>query len=265
MNDKGPRDVALSSHKKYWFTCEEADCKHDFVTTLCNVTNGDNWCPYCSNQKLCDRECKVCFNKSFASSEKALYWHKTKNEKGPRDFFLNCKKKNWFTCAEPDCKHDFDTVLNSITNGGNWCPLCVNKTEKKLFKFLQVWYPGKVKNQPTYEWCKNPLTNRFLPFDIEVVGCIIIELDGPQHFKQVSNWKSPEETEKRDIFKMDQAINNDKHVIRILQEDVYKDRNNWEDKLLQEIKLLSNDLDTKIKCIGNCDLYKKYTISEFHI
>ena len=31
---------------------------------------------------------------------------------------------------------------------------------------------------------------------------IIIELDGPQHFIQIMNWKSPEETRKGDIYKM---------------------------------------------------------------
>jgi hypothetical protein len=59
---------------------------------------------------------------------------------------------------------------------------------------------------------------------------------------------------------MYQAINNEKHVVRILQEDVYNDKNNWEDKLLEEIRLLRYDTDTKIKCIGNCDLYKQYII-----
>jgi hypothetical protein len=259
-NEKGPRNFFLNSNKKCWFTCDEPDCKHDFDTTLNNVTNLGSWCPYCSNQKLCENECKVCYEKSFAFSERAECWNYNMNEKGPRNFFLNSTKKIWFTCDNSDCKHDFNTVLYSITNMGSWCPLCVNKTEKKLFKFLQVRYPDKVKNQPKYEWCKNPLTNRYLPFDFEVLGSIIIELDGAQHFEQVSTWKSPEEQQERDIYKMDQAINNDKHVIRILQEDVFNDKNNWEEKLLHEIKLLCDDFDTKIKCIGDCDLYKKISV-----
>jgi hypothetical protein len=263
-NEKGPRNVFLNSRKKCWFTCDEPECKHDFDTTLNDVTSG-KWCPYCSNKKLCENDCNVCNEKSFASSERAPSWHPTKNEKTQREFFLNSQKKCWFTCDEPDCKHDFETSLAHVNNG-RWCPLCNNKTEKKLLKFLQVRYPDKVIYQPKYEWCKNLDTNRFLPFDFEVLGSIIIELDGAQHFKQISNWVSPEKQQERDVYKMDQAVINDKHLIRILQEDVYKDRNNWEDKLLQEIKLLSADtrnqtFSGKIKCIGDCDIYKKYTIT----
>jgi hypothetical protein len=255
-NDIKARDVLLNSHKKICFIC--ADCNHDFFVRLYSVNTG-NWCPYCSNKKLCEcNGCDICLKKSFALHEKARCWHSTKNDKEPRDVFLNSVKKCWFTCA--DCKHDFSARLYSV-NTGSWCPICINKTEKKLLKFLEDNYPNNVIFQAKYDWCKNPDTNRLLPFDFEVCGSIIIELDGPQHIdKQISNWKSPEDHQERDIYKMDQAINNEKHVVRILQEDVYNDKNNWEDKLLEEIRLLRYDTDTKIKCIGNCNLYKQYII-----
>ena len=47
---------------------------------------------------------------------------------------------------------------------------------------------------------------------------IIIELDGAQHFIQVSNWKSPKETIENDIEKMRLAVYNGYYVIRIEQE-----------------------------------------------
>ena len=65
-----PNEVALNSHKKFWFDCE---CGHTFESSLLNINQANNWCPYCSNpsQKLCDNDnCKSCFVNSFASHEK---------------------------------------------------------------------------------------------------------------------------------------------------------------------------------------------------
>ena len=91
--------------------------------------------------------------------------------------------------------------------------------------------------QPTYNWCINLETNRFLPFDYSLEEYkIIIELDGDQHFKQISNWKSPEDTLKRDMYKMDCANKEGYTVIRIYQMDVFKNKNCWFEKLTSAIK-----------------------------
>jgi very-short-patch-repair endonuclease len=78
------------------------------------------------------------------------------------------------------------------------------------------------------DWCKNPLTSRHLPFDFVLRDKkIIIELDGPQHFFQVSNWISPDEQFERDRYKERCANENGYFVIRLLQEDVWSDRYDW--------------------------------------
>ena len=69
--------------------------------------------------------------------------------------------------------------------------------------------------------------NRYMPYDFVIEEYkVIIELDGIQHFKQVSNWDSPEETQLRDKYKMEKANANGYSVIRILQDDVYNDKYN---------------------------------------
>lgn len=83
-------------------------------------------------------------------------------------------------------------------------------------------------------------TNYILPFDFEYEN-IIIELDGPQHFKQISNWRTAEKQNKLDKYKMMCDKENNKHIIRINQETVFKNINNWKDKLtdcINEILLL---------------------------
>ena len=56
---------------------------------------------------------------------------------------------------------------------------------------------------------------------------IIIELDGLQHFKQVSNWDSPENQFCNDMKKTMMACDNGYRVIRIIQEDVQNDSYDW--------------------------------------
>jgi very-short-patch-repair endonuclease len=103
-------------------------------------------------------------------------------------------------------------------------------------------------------WCKNEDKKKYLPFDFCIEEYkIIIEVDGEQHFIQVSNWDSPEETRKRDKYKMEKALENGYSVIRILQEDIYYDKNGWKDKLLSSIKIYEEP-----QIIYLSDIYKNY-------
>nr|WNL49566.1 restriction endonuclease [Marseillevirus sp.] len=227
-NKQKPRDVFASSGKKYWFECGK--CKHLFGCGLNNISKG-KFCPFCSNSKLCSSsECSICFEKSFASSDKAEFWSVEKNCRNPRDVFANSHKKFWFECEK---KHKFSSVLYSIS-AGRWCPKCKHKTEAKLFSFLKENFEEPI-HQFRVPWCKSPETDRELPFDF-CVSKTIIELDGVQHYKQVSNWKSPEEQQKTDRYKEEQANKNGYSVLRILQEDVWNDKLDWKNLLLGHVK-----------------------------
>lgn len=106
------------------------------------------------------------------------------------------------------------------------CNSCRNRTEAKLLAWLRANYES-VAYQMTYHWCKNAETGRLLPFDYEVSKNIIIELDGLQHFRQVSNWQTPEMRRGRDVYKAGCALKNGKAVIRIQQEEVFRDSIDW--------------------------------------
>ena len=130
------------------------------------------------------------------------------------------------------------------------------KTEAKLHNYLLK------NNIPTMrgyhpEWSKNPKTGRFLPFDLYIGQYnTIIEIDGPQHFKQVWNWKSPEEQLERDILKMRSAIKEGCKIIRIYQEDIYNNDEKWLDEhFLPNIK--SMDRNT-VYISSNKTLYHNY-------
>ena len=308
INGVNPNDVALNSHKKFWFDCE---CGHKFDSSLLNINKGNNWCPYCANKKLCNEtnNCTLCIEKSFASHNKSIYWS-NENELTPRQVFKNAdRKKFYFNCnkcnhklflnlKDISCKghwcsycshqklcentvcelcfnnsfasierskylHDktinprmlfknsnkkfnfhcgvcykvFETQLSDITKGV-WCSFCVNKTELILFNKLKEKYP-LLKRQYKAEWCKN---KKHLPFDFAIEERkIIIELDGKQHFEQIGNWQSPEETKKNDLYKMKCANENVYSIIRILQKDVYKDKYDWLNELYNNIEKITMD------------------------
>lgn len=134
--------------------------------------------------------------------------------------------------------------LCAIT-GGSWCPNCRYKTEAKLHDILIKAYPT-TKRQAKFNFVRNPLTGKQLPFDFWIKGeHIIIELDGPQHFVQVANWQTPEETQRRDVFKAVTVVRKGYFLIRLLQEDVIRDK--WHPKTF--LKTIADLIDERKKCI----------------
>ena len=231
-NELKSRYIFKSTSKKYLFNCN--NCNHE-INTSPNIISSGNWCIYCSHQKLCDNlECNSCFENSFASHEKSIYWSDN-NELKPRQVFKGTHQKIIFNCNI--CNNEYESSLCHISNG-KWCSCSINKTEQKLYEKLVLIYPELIK-QYKVEWCKN-IT--YLPFDFCIEEYkIIIELDGRQHFEQVSNWNCPKENQERDKFKMKCANENNYSVIRILQEDVFYDTFDWIHEIKQAIQKIIDD------------------------
>ena len=58
----------------------------------------------------------------------------------------------------------------------------------------------------------------------------------PQHFKQISNWQTPEENQINDSLKNKLANDNGYRMIRICQEIVLNDLEDWGYQLINAIK-----------------------------
>ena len=116
-NEKKPNEVALNSHKKFWFDCE---CGHEFESNLVNINQSNNWCPYCYNRKLCGN-CESCNEKSFATHEKSFYWS-DKNKLKPNKVIKGCDKKFYFNCNK--CPHELLISPKKISVLGRWCSYC---------------------------------------------------------------------------------------------------------------------------------------------
>ena len=220
-NKMTPRQVTKSSSNKYWFACN--DCHHSFQSALYHITSGQ-WCPFppcCKTPKqLCEnKDCQHCWNVSFASSSHAAEFDIKRNKVTPRQVTKSSNKIYWFTCN--NCEHSFESALSNITSG-HWCPSCKNKTEKKVFQHVRDMYPD-TRHGFRADWCRNPQTGRYLPFDIllEAEKKIIVEVDGMQHFEVVKKWKScPEKQLQRDTYKTIQALKHGYSMVRICQRSV---------------------------------------------
>lgn len=160
--------------------------------------------------------------------------------------YIGCNDELIYIC---DKNHNNVTNFTKFITGYR-CPKCINKTEQIINEFLEENYTNIIQ-QSKFEWCKN---KNCLPFDFLLDDQkILLEVDGPQHFKQISNWQSPEESLERDLFKMKLAIDYGYSIIRISQEDIYNNTIDWKEILKKNIKKYK-----KPKCIyisKNPDLY----------
>lgn len=249
-----PRQVPKNSNSKFYFDCDV--CGHIFACSLLDINQGNSWCPYCAHKRLCDNEnCQMCHENSFASNPKSQYWSDV-NKLSPRQVFKNSHYKYYFNC--PDCHHHFNIGLREINLQNQWCAICRHKTELKLFKHLTTEYDHVVRDFKPF-WCKNKETNRHMPFDFFIEKYkTIIELDGEQHFiHKYLKWKTPEEIRKRDILKMNLANDHGYTIIRLLQKDVYHDKNSWAPKLRDNIIMHETSAIIYICSNNEYDVYKK--------
>jgi hypothetical protein len=184
--------------------------------------------------------CKTCAGRDPAVA--AANFHQRITELGG---IIIGKYTNANTPVECLCPegHQCTPRPGNIQQGNGMCKTCKNKTETKLQQWLTQCFTS-VTSQPKYAWCRNPTTDRHLPFDFELTvdgKSVIIELDGAQHFTQVSNWQGPDHTRFRDVYKMYQAINYGKAIIRLQQEDVYYDRIDWQTQLTKAITIIKTE------------------------
>jgi hypothetical protein len=125
-NELKPCKVSIKSSKQFWFFCDK--CKHTFLRPIYKINNIEH-CTYCiiPSKLLCNNEkCKFCFERSFASYEKAKYWS-SKNQLKPFQIFKNSAKKFIFDCD--NCNHEIEITPQNI-NTGFWCSYCSNPPKK---------------------------------------------------------------------------------------------------------------------------------------
>jgi hypothetical protein len=234
---ENPRQYTLHSGKYTDFTCP--DCNHSFNMRIADVTDGQ-WCPYCAwpTRRLCNQlpQCFHCYQRSIASHPLISYFDYKMNKNVPEFICMFSSEPIWLLCKQ---KHSF-SITPAHLSEGRWCPKCYLKTEEKIYSWLcEMYETSDIIRQFKPDWCKNPENGSQLSYDFNIISKkVIIELDGNQHFIDIPSWKSKSnKVRNRDKLKMDYAIHNGYHIIRVIQEDIWYDRYDWR---LEVFTLLSN-------------------------
>lgn len=254
--------IKLYTSNKYWFICD--NCNHNFKSKINCITKLNTWCPYCCNNSkiLCeDNECNTCFNKSLASFKGTTsndnlilnYIDYSNTKINPRNIFLHGDTRINLICDE--CNNKWSTAVKKIAIG-RWCLLCKNKTERKFKIWFNKSFPDlELNSQARFDWCKSITTNKHLPFDFSIPKLnLLIEIDGPQHFEQISNWQSYEERQQCDKYKLQCGLTNNWKILRIEQIIIYNNTHDWKTKTFDYINNLinyPNDNNNNIYVITN--------------
>lgn len=237
--DLKPEMAPLGSNEIVWWKCATGcsyGCSHEWKAKIGDRVSKQNGCPYC-----CSNRQKICIHQSIAHTHPHLTieWHLTKNDMlTPSQFPSGSSTKIWWKCRYNDT-HIWKTAISNRCLGKSECPYCLNKTERRLYEYL-VEKEFSVERQFKLELCKRI---NYLPYDLSIpTHRTIIEIDGAQHFKAIRGWLDPDETLRRDIFKMQKAELEGYKVIRVFQEDAYKATKEWlRENIYDEIMNVSRD------------------------
>ena len=228
LYDRVEYDTARK-HVQIW--CSK--CEEYFPQRPTNHLDGRG-CPTCSMENLRDVTRRRNKKAGDEFKEKAIAKHGEGKFLYDRVEYDTAKKYVQIGC--PKCEKYFPQTPNDHLRGQG-CPTCRNKTEKKVHDELINHYPG-LTFQFKANWCKNPETNCYYPFDFCIKEkSVIIELDGIGHFEDVEHFKSSFEDRHRvDLVKQVDANESGFRVIRLMQEDVWSDKYDWLTELLKNIE-----------------------------
>jgi very-short-patch-repair endonuclease len=239
--------ISYGSKLLLWWLCPNKcphGCLHEYQNSplgRCGI-NKQN-CPFCCNQQ-------ICFHSSIEHTHPdiAKQWHSTKNGTDLPVHFSkgNTTKKFWWIC---DQGHEYDALIKNRANGSG-CPVCKHKTEQILSNYLLKHIPD-ITTQDTIICPGRKFDN------VSYSKQLIVELDGPQHFKHIPLWKNdPDANQEIDVFKMKVASDKGYRIIRLLQEDVLKNGESFLDTHLKP--LLESGREVEYISPFNTDIYDKH-------
>lgn len=145
---------------------------------------------------------------------------------------------------------------------GKGCSLCINKTEAKIYNTLKHLFSNdSIFYQFKADWCKNLKTNKYYIFDFLLKDYkLIIECDGRQHFEIVDRFKNNITLSQQiDTYKQNRALVEGYSVLRLYQPDVWNDKIDWKQAILDTIELIKLDSTPSIYVASsNNDMYENY-------
>lgn len=235
------------------------------------VTNEEEWLKACTGKGYCPTfRCKKCdetvtsstinhlrWGRSIGCScnlNSAKHWRYRRSEVvligEERGFVVVTDEEEWrngctgkeycptFRCIKCN-KTVTSTSVHSLSSGQSIGCHCRKRTEGKLFDWLNERFPPESGVIVSTQY-RGPKTTRdhWTHFDFYLTFPdgfeVLVELDGAQHFWISNGWHTDDGCE-RDLLKEEWAVQRGLCVIRVLQEDVWYDRLDWQGWLVRSI------------------------------
>ena len=205
--------------------------------------------------------CKKCSNVYSPTTEEWKGWardiwgdeydySKVEYKYASEKIIIVCKKHGEFECSPNNHIH--------ATNPTG-CPSCVRKGEGLVAEFLKSELYEYSK-----EWNSSFLGSKRMDYQVPKINTCF-EIDGLQHFKQVWNWKSPEDQRGNDIDKMKKCVDNGISIIRIYQPSITRIDDTWKIYLSNSIRYITESTEPIVvfpKNISDYDIYRETCDSE---
>lgn len=183
---------------------------------VCNHASTTQPCRFCARprraQPCASADCIYCHEHTFASDDRALrVWND--NTLLPRRVWRTSSRLVCVKCAE--CGKETRVQAHRISL--MHCALCANPNERAVHQFLSQ----------RFEAVEHQVVDGIYRYDFVVDGEIVVEVDGPQHFKPVRGWRTGMDQFTRDLQKEEHVIASGRGMVRILQEDVKHESFDW--------------------------------------
>jgi very-short-patch-repair endonuclease len=224
--------------KKHWYSTEEWIEEAKKIQTPSSHLGGSG-CNKCSKKYSPTTEEWI--QKAIAIHGDIYDYSKSDYKAAFSSIIIICKKHGEWECSPNNHLH---------SSGPTGCPSCVRKGESKLIQYL-LNHHEVIREEKTicpsrrFDCCIDKLK-------------IIVELDGFLHFVDSTFHNSvSEHVKKIDVFKMKCAIEKGYRIIRLLQEDVFKNGENWLDEHLKPHLTLEGEKLVYI-CPNNPTIYDSH-------
>ncbi|MED4476190.1 zinc-ribbon domain-containing protein [Oceanobacillus caeni] len=215
--------LTVGSGKKVWWVCKEGHPSYE--ATCHNRIKNHSGCPYCSNQKVYERNSLANLSPHIAAE-----WNYEKNgDLTPNDVTNGSNRKVWWICLYG---HEWKAAINPRSKRGVGCPECYKRTntsfsEQCIFYYLQKVFP-KVKNRK-----KVHIQGDIFEADIYIEDLdIVIEYDGARTHKN----KFDKDLKKRMTF-----LSTGIRIINIRERELPHLTKNGKDELIIEEGRRLND------------------------
>ena len=215
--------VAVTTHKKVWWICEN---NHDWEATVANRTNKKSGCPYCSGRKATKENNIVALYPKLMEE-----WDHEKNEGlMPEQITPQSHLSVHWKCQKG---HSWSARVYNRTGNESDCPLCCN-IHTNLEKLVEEKLGIEKFNKKVLE------NARYQP-DFQLSNDLFLNVDGLY-------WHSEEQKGKDYHFKMREAyVLENKRILQFYEDEVQSKWSIVESIINNSLGKITNKLDAR-KC-----------------